>query len=67
MIMLEDDIARLRRKVRDTDLADFEIMDGDIKNPGMPIRGDTRMAMGLAYSDREWEEKREKILDTPLP
>lgn len=30
-------------------------------------RGSVRMSTGLFYTDTEWEEKRKRILNTPLP
>jgi len=30
-------------------------------------RGSVRLAMGLFYTDKEWEAIRKKVLGTPLP
>lgn len=54
-----------------------DIWDTDFKEPRIERnltlkfatkhRGSVRLAMGLFYTDEEWERIRKKVLGTPLP
>jgi len=61
---------KTEEEVWDTDLSDLKI-DEKTREITMKLanrfRGGVRISTGRFYTDKEWENKREKVLSTALP
>ena len=60
------------RKIKDMDVSErdyknFDIEESDIKDLKIRSRGSVRLAMEKVYTTKEWEEKRKRVLNTPMP
>jgi len=54
------------RDMPDTSIITSEMRSDTIENTGR-FRGSVRLAMGLFFTTEDYERKRKRILETPLP
>lgn len=56
---------KTKREIIDHDFADFKFTKKNL-NSKLKTRGSVRLGMGKCYTTDEWEEKRKRVLKTPM-